>query len=309
MITLSKYLLSASVIAGLAACSSGGGGNDAPQRNALNFGTTDANASANGLDFADATSTVTDVNGQTVTVRMVRHVTDAQTGQAVLQITNETISIEDIDEQTLTATIGGETIAFVDGAGTRLDGSDINVDEYLAGDFSQINSLFGYPDEGEQTEGVFAIGFETNPEIIQALAGQATYTGAIQGFGTEISNNGESFVEEAFFEGDVEIVADFGTQLISGSTSIVLQNSDTAFDFDIAETAITGNGFGTDLTLVSCSDGFTCSSNSDIGGVFFGPNGQELSGIAGLDLSATDGDGNTLDYIGAGGFVTEQGDG
>ncbi len=307
MITLSKRLLSVSVVAGLAACSSGGGGDDAPQRSAFNFGTTDANASANGLDFADAASTLTDVDGQTVTVRMVRHVTDAETGEAVLQVTNETISIENLDDETLIATIGGETISFVDGAGVRADGSGIFVSEFGTGEFSEVNSLFGYPDEGEQTEGLFVVGLETNPEVVQALAGQVIYTGFIEGYGTETTNDGEPFVSEAFFDGSIEIAADFATQQISGSSSIAL-SAGTEFEFDVADAAITGNGFGADLTLVSCSDGLTCTSNSDIGGVFFGPNGEELAGIAGLDLSTIDADGNTLDYVAAGGFLATAGE-
>ncbi len=322
MVTYSKNILFSGLIIGLGACSHGGGGADSGGdnagnaaaatgevvRSAFNFGTESTDQGGNGLAFATDGAVLTDTNGQTVTVRMVRHITDAETGEARLEISTETIAIENIDADTLTATIGGETVAFVNGEAVRLDGSDISVDNFQEGAFSTVRSLFSYPDAGEQTEAVFVVGLETNPEVLQALSGQVTYTGNISGFGTESINNGESFVEEVSFDGNIALVADFGTEQISGTTSITVDDSGNTFDFNIADADIIGNGFGTELELVSCTDGLTCSSNSDIGGVFHGPNGEELAGITGLDLSATDADGNTTDYIGSGGFVAGNGE-
>ncbi len=318
MITFSKSILLSGLICGLGACSYGGGGGsdgaddpvaagDVAPQNPFTSGTESTDQGGNGLGFAAAHSALTDTNGQTLSVRMVRHITDAQTGEVRLEVTTETINMEDIDDETLTATIGGETVAFVDGDGERLDGSNLSVDNFFEGDFSTVRSLFGYPEEGEQTEAVFVVGLETNPEVIQALTGQVTYSGDISGFGTEVTNGGESFVSEAFFSGDVEIIADFASEQISGTTNVTLDESGLDFDFDVVDAQIIGNGFGTELELVSCSDGLTCTSNSNIGGAFHGPNGEELAGIAGLDLSTTDADGNTLDYIASGGFIANEG--
>ena len=322
MTTFSKSILLGSLILGLGACSYGGGGDgnggnggaadpvaagDVAPQNPLTFGSESTDQGGNGLGFAAHGAVLTDINGETLSVRMVRHITDPETGEVRLEVTTETISIDDIDADTLTATIGGETVAFVDGDGQRLDGSELRVDSFFEGDFSTVRSLFGYPEEGEQTEAVFVAGFETNPEVIEALTGQVTYSGGITGFGTEATNGGESFVSEASFAGNVELIADFGTEQISGTTNITLDESGHSFDFDVVDAQIIGNGFGTELALTSCSEGLTCTSNSDIGGVFHGPNGEELAGIAGLDLSTTDTDGNTLDYVGSGGFIANEG--
>ena len=59
-----------------------------------------------------------------------------------------------------------------------------------------------------------------------------------------------------------------------------------------------------DLVFDACPSGITCRSDAGIGGVFYGPDANEISGIIDLDVSTTDNtSGDTDRFVGAAGFT------
>ncbi len=313
MTSRTKTILMISAFTAISACGGGGSDNEAsagidgPED--LFFASTNPAASASGLAYADPTSTIDDLDGQTAQVRMVRFINDNRTGKTRFETTNETADFIEADNGDLTLTFGGETIVFVDNEGNRANGIPIEIfpeagdDTVIEGNFSTVFTVFSYVDNqdgfdfGENTEGVFAIGFETNPDVVQALSGQVSYSGDIGGFGLIFDQDGNVSDVEAGFDGEAVFTADFASNTISSDISIALTDGgfqDT--DLTLASTAITGNGFAGDLT---CADPSICGSDSQIAGAFYGDNAQELTGVTGLSI--VDADGNQ--FIATGGFV------
>lgn len=285
----------------LAACG-GGGGDDQP---GLFFGSTDPAASRSGLDYADGTQNLTDLEGQTHTVRVVRVVTNKVTGVVEQIISNETLTLTPSgDGEEFTITLDGETLTFVDEVAERADGTFLTQSD--PSDSPSLNhailyELFASPEDGgpedELTQANFVTGFETSPDAAALTTGTVFYEGEFDGGGNSGSQGNE-------FEGDFILVADFGTSTISGD--VTLTSFDTAFgrstvEFDLAQTAITGNGFAGDLTLTSCSIG-TCTSDAEIGGVFYGPNAEEVAGLIFVDVTATNDAGETDQVSGTAAF-------
>ncbi|MEJ6402215.1 transferrin-binding protein-like solute binding protein [Yoonia sp. 2307UL14-13] len=317
---INRFIQTTSICAVIvtSACSSGGdsdGNHNSSRATALFFGTTDSSTSANGLDFATATSDIRDVEGQNATVRLVRFVTDQETGATTIQVSAETFQADDLDDENYTATFGGETITFSDGIGTRGDGATVDVRRGTAGDFAQAFSIFssvdaGGLDAGENTEGFLITGFETNPDDIAALtpSGEIIYGGTLGGSGTLIRNGGEELTNAVLLSGITTITADFANGTVSGNSDITVGIPDTVLNVDLAfEGAdISGNGFSTDLTVADCTTGLTCTSDSQLAGVFYGPDAAELGGLAAIDVTGTDGDGDTIRYVGGGAIIATQ---
>ncbi len=277
----------------------GGGGNDAPaDPPALLFGSTDPAASRSGLDYADGTQDVDDLTDQTHTVRVTRTVTNTVTGEVREITTDEVVTLGAPDAngrvQDFTITLDGETLAFVDREFVRADGARIQGQERSgavnlpATDFvsafrvTDNGLIFGL--NGDEITNAFSVtGFETDPNVIAMNTGAVTYTGGVDGLN---DNNGGGF-----FDGTFILNASFADSTVDGA--FALTSFDTAFgegsvDLDLAPTSITGNGFAGDLTVGDCSFD-ACTSASEIGGVFYGPNAEEVGGIMSVDITVTDG--------------------
>ncbi len=273
-----KCLLMGSMTA-LAACA-GAGGDDVGGQDAMILGNTDPAAPRSGLDYADGTQDLDDLKGQTHSVRVVRNI-----NQDVVDIAEQVVSDERLTftageaRNSLTLTLDGETLTFIDGAATRADGSDISIHDQAA--FASLEHVIvsqiiaegaagGRP--GETTHGHFVTGFETNPEAAAVTTGSATYAGVING---DISTGGGL----GAVDGTFTLNAAFDDGLVSGDFDL-----EDLVSLALAPTAITGNGFAGDLTVTDCRNG-DCAADSQIGGIFFGPNAEEVAGAIVLNLT------------------------
>jgi hypothetical protein len=304
-------------IALLAGCSGGGSGIQNPDPVFIPqnfFGTTSAAASRNGLVFADGTQTYEDVAGQTLSVKVARHLTDYSTGETRLVISDETVTFDPRDfggARYMTITIGDETLAFEAELATDSNGRTWRVYRPFNGTYSTVADFWSYSAGGREsepgaldTEAVFVYGFETSPDVVAALSSNVTYTGDWFGRGAIIDETGALLSSRERGDGTITLYADFAADTLGGNVT----GSFTDFgDVDgvIAQTGILGNGFVGDLSLTACGSGETCSSASQVSGVFFGPNAEELSGFIGFDVTRIDGDGLLRRLISGAGFVAE----
>ncbi|MEO0903807.1 MAG: transferrin-binding protein-like solute binding protein, partial [Pseudomonadota bacterium] len=143
----------------------------------------------------------------------------------------------------------------------------------------------------------FIVGAETNPDAIPLLPGTVLYTGGVRGL---LFNEAGSAGASGALSGTVQLSVAFGAGTVSGD--VFLNTDGPNVTLELAPTDITGNGFAGDLTIVSCTIG-TCTSNSEIGGVFMGEFAESIGGILDLDIGVTDSEGNTSDLVGNGGFI------
>lgn len=278
----------------LTACGSGSGSGSAGSDDTFFVGSTGGSVAASGLPFATPSSVLADVEGETITVKVVRFIMDWDTNTLSREITEETLTIpegdtsEELDDITLT--LGGETLTFVDGAAptssaqgdwtsrdaqilTNVMGGSIYVYEYdenelLTGEFD--------------SQAFFIIGNETDPDVISAASNTIFYSGFTDGYGTILDVDGNAIFTEAPFFGDINLIANLGDGLVSGSFD------DSSFagvevEMSFEDAPIVGNGFVADLEA-SCVD-FTCSTEGTIGGAFYGDDAQETGGIFGFDLT------------------------
>ena len=307
--------ISIPVLLVLAACgggSDGGGGgvstNATTQQ--LSFATTDSDASSNGLPFANSESTVADLEGAEIDIKVVRALTDYDNGTTQLVISDETITIDSLDgagEDVFTITLDGETFVVGGENGTaNANGVPWNTDRFTSGSASTTASIFSYAGEADpnftgefDSEAFFVVGFETDPDEIANLVGQIMYTGGFAGFGQLIDADG-TISNERFVTGDIDITANFDDGTVDGTlTSGEIEVSagiDASFDAEFS-TGIEGNGFAADL---ACTNGCT-DSTSGIAGAFYGEDGLETSGLIGLDVQIDAGQ-----FIGGAGFTAEQ---
>lgn len=287
----------------LAACSGG----DVAQPPGFFFGSNDPDTGGNGLGYADDASQLNDLDGQTSKLRMVRYVRDPNTGAARFLTSDDVL--EQIDSENFTVTFADETITFVEREAFRADGSSIR-SRTLDGNFAQVlefNSGASVNPVNEETVGYTIVGFETNPAEIASTtgrvfyAGTSFYAGTVSDLDGNVLDDGFRGSTSAFFE------ADFGSGNITGSYTIDLEDetsvSREVFELELAPTAIIGNGFAGDLTVANCGAGFTCTSASEIGGVFYGPEADNIGGIVGFDITKQNANGDGIAVIGAGGFV------
>ncbi|MEL6682785.1 MAG: transferrin-binding protein-like solute binding protein [Pseudomonadota bacterium] len=208
-----------------------------------------------------------------------------------------------IDAANYGLTVDGETFTFVDGfadvngsntqgfARPDLRANHAAVYRLLSG--RAINSSVNFSDIA-----YFVIGAETHPDNFEILSGSVSYSGNIEAVGVRADDLPRAILAT----GSVELTANFGSNTIAGN--VLLTAEDIDYDLSLGTTAITGNGFAGDLTIADCS-GVSCTSDSQIGGVFFGSRANEIAGIAQLDLSSTDADGTTSTFTGSGGFTAD----
>jgi hypothetical protein len=328
-----KVVSTSALLLALAACGSSSSGpsssspDPAPEgppevtRLTLNIGTTSTENSANGLSFAAGDLFDVEDGFEGATVRLVRFISDNETGETFLQITEETITVTSFDDGDLsgTLTFNGEEITFLDGQATLPDGTRIDIFENTSGDWSATISPYSYvydDNEGEilapglNTEGSFAVGFETNPGDMPTTSGTTQYRGGFNGYSTLLDLDGNVIENEVQFEGQAIINADFSDSRISGSLTFdtFADDADDIFvELELQEADIVGNGFATTANVVNGCVAVSCSSDTEIGGAFFGPNADETSGAAGVDYTETYGDGEGVRLVGAGGFTATLG--
>ncbi|MDX8353130.1 transferrin-binding protein-like solute binding protein [Cognatiyoonia sp. IB215182] len=281
-----------------AACSSGDGGDDLPERDlGLFFGSTDPQQARNGVDYADATTELSDLEGQTFTVRVVRVTEDEETGEVRQETTDEIVNFQ--DEENLTITLDVATLNIVDGEAPADDGDVFTLRR------REGSSVQGFVLEKRDPDAItinigtssFLIGAETNPDQIDALTGSVTYTAPLQ-INPVVGNRNS-------LRGDVTLEANFASSTVSGDVTLAQVGTGVEVGLDLAPAAITGNGFAGDLTIGTCSEA-SCTSDSEIGGVFFGNNGAEIGGLINLDVTISDADGTTTDLIGTDAFVATE---
>lgn len=269
----------------------------------LFIGTTDGTASANGLVFADGSQSYTDTEGETLKIKVARYLTDYETGQTSLVISDETVTFA-VDDggavSDFTITIGDETL--VHSGRLAKDSNNRDWESYLVtqGAASAIGGIFSYSYDripletgALDTEGFFVFGFETDPDTIAGLVTDPSYSGDWFGWGVMLDENGDIIASEVDGSGTINLLANFAAGQIQGNLTGFfdpdLAVSGDEFDINgtIASTQIQGNGFVSDLGLASCDSGLTCSSNSQVAGAFFGASGEEISGIVGFDATRT----------------------
>ncbi|MDH5557586.1 MAG: transferrin-binding protein-like solute binding protein [Alphaproteobacteria bacterium] len=301
----------------LAACGGGGGGGSAGLD--LNIGTTDPNNSANGLAFAAGGEVIADAEGQPITVRLAQFETDYATGQTRLLVSTETVTYPAGDLASFggdnpTITYRGETLVFVGGSAILANGQEALLYTALTGTYSEVRDIYVYaagppPTDGSagfDSEGFFVIGFETDPDTIAARTDvSASYDGRYESYGQVLDLAGDVVSTEVLNAGAISLSVDFSAGTVSGSMGGSIAGL-TSYTATIAETDIIGNGFASTMSI-DCAAGATCSSNSLIGGAFYGPTGEELSGVMVIDETIDDPiAGVGFQYIGAGGFVTNE---
>ncbi len=296
---------------------------------ALYLGTTSTTDSANGLPFATDMPSDGDFDNP-ATVRLVRFVSDNVTGETTIQITEETFLIDITAPETEgfngTITYNGETLTVVDGQATLANGqtlySYINTGENFSGTIALYTYAYKDTDgPGINSEGFFAIGAETNPAQLREF-GNVEYSGDVSGYGTVLDGSGQVVENEVSIFGTVFIDVDFDENSVNGFMDFSV-NGLMGFDvssegemtsltaqLDLTQGDLIGNGFATDANnVIACPEFSTCTSNTQIGGALFGPDGEELSGVTGIDYSEFGEDGDNAHLIGAAGFTLTSGGG
>ncbi|SFS12004.1 transferrin-binding protein-like solute binding protein [Yoonia litorea] len=302
----------------LAACGGGGGGGgstepDVVEITALNIGSTSGVAAQTGLPFADGTAQSIPANTP-LTIRLARFETDHASGQTRLIVSTETYT-KAAGSNLLNADveIEGATVTLVydsaedESFGSLSNGQELGAYINASGQFVSLINVFTYedpPDDGFDSEGTFAAGFETDPSSLPTFAGTTDYTGTLLGFANVVDQNGNLIEQEVLLTGDAAIAVRFADGRVGGSVDTQATGLALTYLDDVlvlTETDIAGNGFSTDAsTLQNCGG---CTSESLVGGAFFGANAEELGGILALDVTNAAG---TQQVIGVGGFIAER---
>ena len=298
----------------LSACS---GASIAPSRTAdpiFFIGTAWSDASANGLEFADGAQTVGDAEGREMQVKLARFVRDPSTGTTLIVISDETVTVPvtftNYGDTDIIMTLDGQTLAFVDGDATLPSGQIVQSYMNYRLTHSGTGAIYSYAKSNEgiddpiDMEGFFAIGFETNPDEIAALSGSATYTGSYFGYVQTYDLDGTLTADELQTIGAINMEADFSQASVSGRLTgwIDPTGDNTAYELIFLGAPFLGNGFvgSADMT---CPEGANCSSDTHVGGAFYGQNGAEISGVIGFDETiAGPDDGEGAQFIGVAGF-------
>jgi hypothetical protein len=256
----------------------------------------------NGLPFAESGDTHTDAEGETLKVLIARFETDNATGLTTQTFSEETVTFEvgGIVSKNLTITLGDETITVVDGAGILESEQVLDFVGENSGAVSAVYSLGSYESDGIDTEGYFAYGFETNPDTIAATTGSATDRGNFHGYVQGLNAADEVTYAEILNRGSIVLTSNFSDQTVSGEVTGPTGGLDgIEYTGTFADVGITDNGFSSDYVIgcTGCKDG----SGGQIEGTFFGDTGQEISGVATLNILLDDGS----RYMGASGYVAK----
>ena len=270
---------------------------------------------ANGLEYAEAGLALSDIEEQTISVTVARFLRDSEGNDTVVVISDEVatlpVGFTAYEARDMVITLDGETLTFVDGQATLESGQTVWGYLNYALAHSATGGLYTYgkyasPSEGEaiDTEGFFAIGFQTNPDDILVLSGDATYRGSYFGYGQLLDADGGLLNDELETNGAITIEVDFKSASASGQLNGFFDPKDERDQYSMifVNAAINGNGFAAAPDMI-CEAGADCKSATSLGAVFYGDAGAELSGVIGFDetIVLTDTD-TTTRFIGAAGF-------
>lgn len=242
-------------------------------------------------------------------------------------LTTETVTLIDDGEGGLSAqvTYRGETLTFaivdssVDDTTELASGQIVSVFSPAGGAFSAAYDLYTYayseldPAAGApNANGFFIVGFETDPNTVAGLSGTATYDGRFGGYGgisrsftdPDTGDVSEDVLNEIEVDGNLTLTVSFDDADVDADLTGFIDNSDEP-DFTAAmrDAPITGNNFVGDLD-VTCTGDLTCTSASQMGGSFYGPNGEEAVGLIAFDVDATVDDGTELKIVSGAYFGT-----
>lgn len=274
----------------------------------------DAAILPNGQPYATATSTLADLEGAgPIQVRVVRSHVDLDTGITKLLVSDEflTLSLDGISNYlgNISITIDGETLHFVGHEPTGANDLDWGVEMISMGEASGTGDVFTNVSENKtapfDTEAFFAFGFQTNPAEIEALRGSATYVGDFRGWGP-VLDPGSNLVllSETEVSGEILLFASFDGGTVDGGLDGIFAADDRAFTALFFAT-IEGNGFSAPIETFYC-DQATCTSRSEVAGVFYGADALETSGIIGLDVTVRPEDGVPYRFVSGGVFTAVQ---
>ena len=269
----------------------------------------------NGLEFASEAQSLADIEDQSISVTVARFVRDRDADESAIIVSDETVNLASgftaraADDMTLT--LDGEDLTFVNGRATMANGQTVWAYLNYALDHSATGGFYSYDKyvplfEGAaiDTEGYFAIGFQTDPDDLVELSGELEYRGEYHGFGQLINADGGLLVEELKTNGLISITVNFERSDASGVLNGVFDPAGDAqmYNMFFLDAPINGNSFAA-APDVDCRPGATCTSATSLGGSFFGPEGVEISGVIGFD-ETTEIDDTLTRFVGAAGFST-----
>ena len=273
----------------------------------------------NVLEFADGVQTLADIEERTFNVTVARFVRDTDTGEGSIRVSEETVTLASgftTGEATdLTLSLDGDVLTFVNGRAAM--GSGQTVWGYLnfkldrptthsatGGFYSYEKYLEASESTVQETEGYFAIGFQTDPDEILEMSGPMEYLGEYHGFGQLLDVENRLLDDELVTNGRISITVDFDRSSASGVLNGVFdpKGADDAYQMFFVDAPLDGNSFAAAPDMV-CAPGAACTSATNLGGSFFGPEADEISGVIGFDETTEIGD-TTTRFIGAAGFST-----
>jgi len=311
-----KALIIPALFLTLAACGGTNSGERPERLEGLTFGTTSAAQSANGLPFAEDDSNINDLIGQVISVNAVTSQVDAATGQGTFQA--EATVLEFVDGTNFTIRLDGEELQFISSRATRSNG-DVLIGLLNVADFSAVLTIQNdtAPNTPEPETLFFSqtsYGFETSPETIAGLdRGTVTYQGNLSARGVLIENDDPTTSVPGEATGIIRLEADFASDTVGGFALLSLDDNTDGLQapidagqnvqLDIVDTGIEGNGFVADMAITACPNAVSCSTDAQVGGVFYGPEGNEVAGAAFVDLSVENFDGTVTQFVGGGGYV------
>lgn len=271
-------------------------GVETPVDPGLNIGTTSLTQSSNGMPFA------ADIPLDGLQQGMVRLVRLSQADPSEtpgFQITSENFTYDpkdtfDTADDEITVTIAGAPVVFTfmnvqhDTAlfQATSGGRDYRMQFASDGEYSYVVNVFDVTDD--RLFQSFAIaGLQTHPNALPTTHGTVTYSDDFNAYGAYRVNN--DAWQPAALEMNVTIGVDFATGGVNGRLygDVVNFDDDYHRDFELVmdETNLQGTGFH--ATMAACTPPTVCESNSAIGGAFFGPNAEELSGVTTIDVTTT----------------------
>lgn len=208
-------------------------------------------------------------------------------------------------------TYNGETVRFPiandTASGTTTLDSGVEIDLILdeTGAHSQGYAIFTYAYEGDDpqdgqlnADGSFILGFETDPEVVAAAQGTATYEGIFGGFGAVENLSANTIENEVSIEGDITLQVSFDDMDVDADIEgfVGVGDDSASFDGALRDAPIVGNAFSGMLDI-SCADDANCTSDSSIGGAFYGPDRDEVAGLLSFNVTSNDSDGVRRRYV------------
>jgi len=326
-------VLSFACLCALAACG-GGATSSGSETNQFVLSSDEAGFSGTGLQFASAETgqVLADVApGDSFQIRVAGYQNLEGETEITPTLTTETITLVDDGFGNVAAEITflGETFrysvtdAVIDSIIVLPSGREVVVQSPSGGLFSDVYEIFTYEEfvenpvaGGPNTNASFVVGFETDPAVIAETTGAASYRGLFEGYGGLLSRSTDAESGDVTEEvtnaievsGTVQLSISFDDALVDATLDGSLDGTEQAdFQASLDDAPIVGNSFFGDLA-VECLNGFTCTSNSEMGGAFYGPDADEAVGLISFDVEGEDDSGNEIRFV-SGAFFgsTDQG--